>query len=187
MTLTTLPQKISKEDELLSPPKGMSLQEAVASLDHLVWQPLFPEFLIWPLLEQAEGLGSWYVASSHHSPDGSSIQVFVWPPGTGTRVHDHASWGAFRCVSGSVLEARYTRLDDGSEIEHARLIEIWHRPWSMVDETSIVLPYAGGIHRLYNPGDETAISVHIYGPRVGEIDGRDYDPSRDYVCDRRAA
>jgi hypothetical protein len=26
--------------------------------------------------------------------------------------------------------------------------------------------------------------VHLYGPRLGEIDGRDYDPSRDYVCDR---
>jgi hypothetical protein len=30
-----------------------------------------------------------------------------------------------------------------------------------------------------------AISVHLYGPRLGEIDGRDYDPSRDFVCDRR--
>lgn len=33
----------------------------------------------------------------------------------------------------------------------------------------------------------TAISLHLYGPRVGEIDGRDYDPSRDYVCDRGVA
>jgi hypothetical protein len=27
--------------------------------------------------------------------------------------------------------------------------------------------------------------VHLYGPRMGTIDGRDYDPSRDYVCDRQ--
>ena len=26
--------------------------------------------------------------------------------------------------------------------------------------------------------------MHLYGPRLGEIDGRDYDPLRDYVCDR---
>jgi hypothetical protein len=26
--------------------------------------------------------------------------------------------------------------------------------------------------------------VHLYGPRIGELDGRDYDVSRDYVCDR---
>jgi hypothetical protein len=32
--------------------------------------------------------------------------------------------------------------------------------------------------------EETAISVHLYGPQIGEIDGRDYDPSRDHVCDR---
>ena len=41
-----------------------------------------------------------------------------------------------------------------------------------------------GIHRVGNPTGEPAISVHLYGPRLGEIDGRDYDPSRDYVCDR---
>jgi hypothetical protein len=35
-----------------------------------------------------------------------------------------------------------------------------------------------------NPGSEVAISVHLYGPRAGEIDGRDYDPSQNYVCDR---
>ena len=43
----------------------------------------------------------------------------------------------------------------------------------------------GGIHRVSNPGEGAAISVHLYGPRMGEVDGRDYDPSRDYVCDRR--
>jgi hypothetical protein len=47
-----------------------------------------------------------------------------------------------------------------------------------------VAPYAGGIHRIANPGPRPAISVHLYGPRMGALDGRDYDPSRDYVCDR---
>ena len=28
-----------------------------------------------------------------------------------------------------------------------------------------------------NPGNWTAISVHLYGPRIGGLDGRDYDPS----------
>jgi hypothetical protein len=26
--------------------------------------------------------------------------------------------------------------------------------------------------------------VHLYGPRLGEIDGRDYDPSQNYVHNR---
>jgi hypothetical protein len=47
-----------------------------------------------------------------------------------------------------------------------------------------VLPYEGGIHRVGNTTAKPAISIHLYGPRLGEIDGRDYGPSRDYVCDR---
>ena len=42
----------------------------------------------------------------------------------------------------------------------------------------------GGIHRVGNPSAKTRISVHLYGPGRGEMDGRDYDPSRNYVCDR---
>jgi hypothetical protein len=34
-----------------------------------------------------------------------------------------------------------------------------------------------------NPGHNTVLSLHLYGP-PGAIDGRDYDPRRDYVCDR---
>jgi len=29
------------------------------------------------------------------------------------------------------------------------------------------------------------IEGDLYGPGMGEVDGRDYDPSRNYVCDRR--
>jgi len=68
--------------------------------------------------------------------------------------------------------------------EHARLREAWRLPWSPRDGASTVLPGKGGIHRVGNPHEEVAVSVHLYGPRTGEVDGRDYDPSRDYVCDR---
>ena len=55
------------------------------------------------------------------------------------------------------------------------------------DWVSTVLSYDEGIHWVGNPGKSMAISVHLYGPWVGEIDGRDYDRSRDYVCDRVVA
>jgi hypothetical protein len=32
-----------------------------------------------------------------------------------------------------------------------------------------------------------AISVHLYGPRLETLDGRDYDTSCNYVCDRTEA
>lgn len=185
--MPTLTWNIEETEIFFGPLAGFDLRRAVTFLGSLEQESRFMEYVISPLLEQARERGEWYVASKHSLPDGASLQIFVWPAGTGTRIHDHSSWGAFRCVAGSVLEARYARLDDGLEPEHARLSEVWRRLWSGEDGASTVLPYAGGIHRLCNSGEETAISVHIYGPRLGEIDGRDYDLSRDYVRDRRAA
>jgi len=83
-----------------------------------------------------------------------------------------------------VLEERYERLDDGSRTEHARLKKVWQLWWSREDGASTVLPRDAGIHRVGNPGERVAISVRLYGPRMEEVDGRDYDPSRDHVCDR---
>jgi predicted metal-dependent enzyme (double-stranded beta helix superfamily) len=102
-----------------------------------------------------------------------------------TKIHDHSCWGVYCCAIGSVLEERYQRLDDGSRLDHAHLKKVWELMWSREDGASSVLPHDGGIHRVGNPGDRAAISVHLYGPRLGEVDGRDYDPSRDHVCDRR--
>ena len=56
--------------------------------------------------------------------------------------------------------------------------------WRREDGASTVQPYEGGIHRIANAGNRPAISVHLYGPRMGLLDGRDYDPARDMVCDR---
>ena len=168
-------------------PTEVALQRAAPFLAHLVKDPTFFEAEIVPLLEEARGTeGDWYVAHSYEGKAHSfSLQVFVWPPSTETRIHDHSSWGVYCCAVGSVLEERYERLDDGSRLDHARLKKIRQRMWSREDGASSVLPHDGGIHRVANPGDDVAISVHLYGPRLGEVDGRDYDLSCDYVCDRR--
>jgi hypothetical protein len=84
----------------------------------------------------------------------------------------------------ALLEERYERLDDGSQLNHAHLKKVWQLAWGTEDAASTVLPGDGGIHRMGNPGNGMAISVHLYGPRMDGPDGRDYDPSRDYVCDR---
>ena len=165
------------------PPAQVALGKAIPILSDLVNDTLFLASHVLPLVE--ESAEDWYVAYRQDDPEHSySVQVFVWPPGSATRVHDHSSWGAFCCVVGSVLEERYERADDGSMPDHARLKELWRLEWRRDDGISTVLPYEGGIHRVGNPTGEPAISVHLYGPRLGEIDGRDYDPSRDYVCDR---
>jgi steroid delta-isomerase-like uncharacterized protein len=167
------------------PPEEYTPREAASGLIGLARDPAFVEAHILPLLAEARDAGDWYVARCWESREGSySLQVFVWPPESRTQVHDHTSWGVFCSVVGTVLEERYERLDDGSQLNHARLKKVWQRAWGTRDGVSTVLPYDGGIHRMGNPGSGTAISVHLYGPRIGGMDGRDYEPSRDYVCDR---
>ena len=185
-TLTS-PVDTDQLQRLSELPTEPALMQAAPFLVHLVEDPGFFEGRICPLLEEArDATGDWYVAHSYGGEGRTySLQVFVWPPGTETKIHDHTSWGVYCCAVGSIFEERYERLDDGSRLDHARLKKIRQRIWSTDDGASRVLPHDGGIHRVGNPGDEVAISVHLYGPRLGEVDGRDYDLSCDYVCDRR--
>jgi predicted metal-dependent enzyme (double-stranded beta helix superfamily) len=178
---------MSELENLSELPTELALQQAAPFLAHLVKDPTFLEAEILPLLKEARGTEEdWYVAHRYEGKDHSfSLQVFVWPPSTETKIHDHSSWGVYCCAVGSVLEERYERLDDGSRPDHARLKKIWQLSWSKEDGVSSFLPHDGGIHRVRNPGDSVAISVHLYGPRMGEVDGRDYDLSCDYVCGRR--
>ncbi len=185
MSLLAAPD-VSAPENLTGLSPELALQPAARFLSQLIEDPEFWRTGILPPLEAVREVREWYVARRHDAPDGSySLQVFVWPPATGTKVHDHSSWGVYRCVLGSVLEERYERLDDGSQLDHAHLRKAWQLTWAPEDGFSTVLPGDGGIHRVSNPGESLAISVHLYGPRIGGIDGRDYDPSRNYVCDRR--
>jgi predicted metal-dependent enzyme (double-stranded beta helix superfamily) len=183
---TTLSLPDANELEKLSDlPTELALQRAAPFLAHLVRDPAFLDACVLPLLQTARRIEEWYVAECCNGHDGSySLQVFVWPEGSRTQIHDHTSWGAYCCVVGSMLEERYERLDNASRLDHARLKKVWRLSWSPEDGASTVLPGDGGIHRVGNPCAETAISVHLYGPRLGEVDGHDYDPSRDHVCDR---
>jgi predicted metal-dependent enzyme (double-stranded beta helix superfamily) len=182
---TTLAPDANELQDLCALPTLDALPRAAAFLAALVQDRSFLESQVLPLLGEAQSAERWCVARRWDAPDRSfSLQVFVCPPGTRTMIHDHSSWGAYACAFGTVLEERYERLDDGSRFEHARLEEAWRLSWSPQDGASTVLPGNGGIHRVGNPHEKTAVSVHLYGPRLEEVDGRDYDPSRDYVCDR---
>jgi predicted metal-dependent enzyme (double-stranded beta helix superfamily) len=184
MTTTFMPDK-NELRTLSGLPTELALRHTAAFLAELVEDPDFVGSQILPLIEEARDRENWYVARRYDGEEDTfSLQIFVWPAGTWTMIHDHSSWGAYCCAVGSVLEERYERLDDGSRPDHARLKKVWQLWWSPEDGASTVLPGDGGIHRVGNPGEEAAVSVHLYGPRTGGVDGRDYDPSRDHVCDR---
>jgi len=188
MTTTLFLPDTDELEKLSNLPTELALQRAAPFLAHLVRDPVFLVPYVLPLLQEARTVKDWYVAHTYEGQDGSySLQVFVWPPGTRTQIHDHTSWGAYCCVVGSVLEERYERLDDGSQLNHARLKKVWQLSWSTEDGVSSLLPYEEGIHRVGNLGSKRAISVHLYGPKMCEFDGQDYDASRDYVGGRTEA
>jgi predicted metal-dependent enzyme (double-stranded beta helix superfamily) len=188
MTTTLFLPDTDELEKLSNFPTELALQRAAPFLAHLVKDPAFLVPYVRPLLQNPRTAKDWYVGHTYDGQDGSySLQVFVWPPGTRTQIHDHTSWGAYCCVVGSVLEERYERLDEGSQLNYARLKKVWQLSWSREDGVSSLLPYEEGIHRVGNLGSKRAISVHLYGPKIGEFDGQDYDASRDYVCGRTEA
>src|SRR5688572_2989150 len=113
-------------------PTELALQRAAPYLAQLVEDPAFFEAEIDPLLDNSgDTRADWYVANEYEGSHRSfSLQVFVWPPGTETKIHDHSSWGVYCCAVGSILEERYERLDDGSRLDHARLKKYRQRMWS---------------------------------------------------------
>ncbi len=103
----------------------------------------------------------------HVEPDGSfSIVGLVWRPGQITRIHDHVTWCTFAVIQG---------------IEHEELFDadlnLIGRSANHVGDVSGFAP-PGDIHRVHNTGDQTAISIHVYGTdvtRIGSSARRYYD------------
>ena len=164
---------------------NVALEEAATYLAHISHNPIFVSYQLMPLLTWVPPAREPAIPITYGTREASTcLQVFVWPTGAHTAIHDHTSWGAYHCVIGSLIEERYERLDAGVQPSSARLRKAWQRAWRSEDGASTVLPYEQGIHRIINPNNYPAISIHLYGPRLGVFDGRDYDPTRDFVCDR---
>jgi 3-mercaptopropionate dioxygenase len=122
------------------------------------------------VLTAAQRLGSpdgYQGHTLHVEPDGSfSIVALVWRPGQLTRIHDHTTWCAFAVIQG---------------VEHEELFDadgnVIGRSDNHVGDVSGFAP-PGDIHRVHNTGEETAISIHVYGTdvtRVGSSARRYYD------------
>src|SRR5262245_3461098 len=118
--------------------------------------------------EQRAGSADGYRGHTLHvEPDGSfSIVALVWRPGQLTRIHDHVTWCAFGVIQG---------------VEHEELFDadltLVGRSENHVGDVSGFAP-PGDIHRVHNTGEETAISIHIYGTdvtRIGSSARRYYD------------
>jgi predicted metal-dependent enzyme (double-stranded beta helix superfamily) len=103
----------------------------------------------------------------HVEPDGSfSIVALVWRPGQLTRIHDHVTW----CVFGVIQGVEHEELFDAD-------LNLVGRSENHAGDVSGFAP-PGDIHRVHNTGEETAISIHVYGTdvtRIGSSARRYYD------------
>jgi 3-mercaptopropionate dioxygenase len=122
------------------------------------------------VLTAAQRLGSPDEYTAHNlyvEPDGTfSIVALVWRPGQITRIHDHVTW----CVFGVIQGVEHEELFDAD-------LALVGRSENHVGDVSGFAP-PGDIHRVHNTGDETAISIHIYGTdvtRIGSSARRYYD------------
>lgn len=167
--------------EFTDVPLPTAMRAAARLITRLMTDPKFPNLHDLSRYEQTPDNGPVVAHSFDAGP--FIVQLFAWPPHAQSQIHDHSSWGAIGCLIGEIREERYRRLDNGTQLNVAHLKKIWQRTWQRATGVSTLLPGDGGIHRISNLGDTVALSVHIYGP-PSEIDGRDYDPSRNYVCDR---
>jgi hypothetical protein len=93
MTTTLSLPDTNELEKLSNLSTELALQSAAPFLAHLVREPAFLDACGIPLLQTARIIEDWYVAQRCDGQDGSySLQVFVWPPGTRTQIHDHTSW-----------------------------------------------------------------------------------------------
>jgi 3-mercaptopropionate dioxygenase len=99
----------------------------------------------------------------HTEPDGSfSVVALVWRPGQVTPIHDHVTWCVFGVVQGVEHEELFT-LDE----KRGCLVEAGTSTNRAGEVNGFAPP--GDIHRVRNVGDDTAISIHVYGTDVSRI------------------
>jgi 3-mercaptopropionate dioxygenase len=99
----------------------------------------------------------------HVEPGGSfSIVALTWRPGQQTPIHDHVTWCVFGVIQGVEYEELFALDEDGE-----CLVPVGTSAAPRGEVSGFAPP--GDIHRVRNIGDDTAISIHIYGTDVSRI------------------
>jgi predicted metal-dependent enzyme (double-stranded beta helix superfamily) len=117
----------------------------------------------------------------HVAPDGAfSLVALVWLPGQETAIHDHLAWCVVGVYEGAEHETRYSLTGNDGLVESGSAV-------AFPGEVAGLLP-PGDIHRVYNAGDSTAISLHVYGADlsiVGSSIRRTYPAASVWTLDGR--
>lgn len=99
-----------------------------------------------------------------------SILALKWLPGACTPIHGHNAWGCVGVLEGEIGCETYAHKDGGcpegyepdAELDAAELISTG-RILAGPGTVASVEPDPCGIHRIFNPTNSPAITLHIYG------------------------
>lgn len=92
------------------------------------------------------------------------VVAMVWGPGQGTPIHDHDNtWCVEGCLSGRLAITSYDIVqrfpDESVELREERCIDV-----GVGAVGKLIPPYEH--HRIHNPYDQEAITLHIYGKEL---------------------
>lgn len=92
--------------------------------------------------------------------DKFSVLAMIWPAGVTTPIHDHRDWCTLGVYEGVIEETYYSPASDAPDCTFAVPQKtVRHEPGAIAH-----LPVAApNIHRIHNPTDDVAISIHVYG------------------------
>ncbi|NVJ98683.1 MAG: cysteine dioxygenase family protein [Alphaproteobacteria bacterium] len=87
-----------------------------------------------------------------------SVLQLEWQPGAETPVHGHNAWGCVGVISGEIGCETFKRCDVSEDgVASTGAIQAGRGAIATVN------PDPEGIHRLFNPTDRVATTLHIYG------------------------
>lgn len=106
--------------------------------------------------------------SLYHDPkDRFEVIALVWRPGQSTPLHDHdGTWGVEGVFSGRIKVENYLQVEKVSD----EVRKLCHAGTLTVSEqsTAQLLPPAD-CHILEAGGDQTAITIHVYGKKLNSF------------------
>ena len=100
------------------------------------------------------------------STEAYEVWVIGWPVGSRLAAHDHGgSAGAFHVVTGELTETVFDGAS-GSIVERRDVVA-----------AAGVAFHEDHVHDVRNSGFETAVSIHVYAPRLGALRFYGGDPA----------
>ena len=132
--------------------------------------------------DKGQGMG---ITILNEEPDHSIlVETVAWLPGHGVAPHDHQTWGVVVGIDGVEININWRRSDDGSNPDFADLQAGEER---QIRNGDVVLLLPDDIHSVRNEGENTSLSLHIYGHALSSLERYEFDPINKIrrVCPQR--